>query len=225
MLIPTSDFFTANFLFKGETIETFTIPHVMPSQVHGNKILVVDAKTPGEFFLPSRPEADGILLTVPGVQASLRFADCAPVMLWGTSPDWVMILHSGYKGTVLNISREGLELVSRIFGEASSREAFAWVGPCIGREYFRKSDDEWTLRGIESFHRDNFDVKGENIYFDLAGEIRCQLLDYGLRSRRVALSGIDTLKDERCYSYRKGDVHERMTLWARTGSRHCKTWR
>ena len=214
MLIPTSDFFTANFLFKGETIETFTIPHVMPSQVHGNKILVVDAKTPSEFFLPSRPEADGILLTVPGVQASLRFADCAPVMLWGTSPDWVMILHSGYKGTVLNISREGLELVSEIFGNESSRQSSAWIGPCIGREYFRKSNDEWTTKGIETFHSGNFDIdgEGEKVYFDLAAEIRCQLLDCGLRSQRIALSGIDTLKDERCYSYRKGDVLERMTL-------------
>lgn len=206
MFISTPGFFTANFFMKGETVETFPIPHVMPSQVHGKKILVVDEGTLSEFSLPSRPEADGVLLTVPGVQASLRFADCAPVMLWGS--DWVMILHSGYKGTVLGISREGLELVK---GEAS-----AWIGPCIGREYFRKLDDEWTKKGIESFHRENFEIKGENVYFDLAGEIRSQLLDAGLNDERIILSGIDTLKDERCYSYRKGDIRERMTLIVRT---------
>ena len=215
MLISTPEFFSANFLLKGETLETFSAPHVMPSQVHGNKILVVDEKTLSKFSLPSRPEADGVLLTVGGVQASLRFADCAPVMLWGTEPDWVMILHSGYKGTVLGISSEGLRLVSNIFGQTSSREAFAWVGPCIGREYFRKSYDEWTLRGIESFHRENFDVDGGNVYFDLAEEIHCQLLDSGLSDERIILSGIDTLKDDRCYSYRKGDIHERMTLAVR----------
>ena len=213
MLISTQKFLTADFLMKGETFEpSRSIPHVMPTQVHGKNILIVDDETLSGFSLPSRPEADGIFLTVPGVQASLRFADCAPVMLWGTEPDWVMILHSGYKGTVLGISREGLRFVGKIFGKEAQREAFAWIGPCIGREYFRKSCDEWTIKGTGVFHRENYDVEGGNVYFDLAGEIRSQLLDEGLSDERITLSGINTLKDNRCYSYRRGDIHERMTL-------------
>ena len=205
MIIETPGFISANFFMRDETVNAGSLPHVMPSQVHGKNILIVDADTLPEFSLPSRPEADGILLTVPGVMASLRFADCAPVMMWGAS--WVMILHSGYKGTVLNISREGLGLVG-----GSVSEAHAWIGPCIGRGYFRKAHDEWTVRGMDAFHPENYDVDGENVYFDLAGEIRCQLLDAGLSEGSITVSGIDTLKDSRCYSYRRGDVHERMTL-------------
>ena len=129
-------------------------------------------------------------------------------MIWGKS--WVMILHSGYKGTVLNISREGLRIVRDIYGDVS--DSFAWIGPCIGRGYFRKFGDEWTARGIEVFHRKNYDFEGQNVYFDLAGEIRCQLIGEGISDANITISGIDTLKDERCYSYRRGDVHERMTL-------------
>lgn len=209
MRITTNDFISADFFIKGETVTlNDSIPHVMPSQVHGKKILVVDSETLPEFSLPSRPEADGIFLTVRNVQASLRFADCAPVMLW--SNQWVMILHSGYKGTVLNISREGLNLTDKNFSEIN-----AWIGPCIGREYFRKIGDEWTTKGIESFHRENFDINGENVYFDLAGEIQSQLIDCGVDKKRIVLSGIDTLRDKRCCSYRRGDVHERMTLAVR----------
>ncbi|MBQ9573983.1 MAG: polyphenol oxidase family protein [Synergistaceae bacterium] len=215
MHILTPEFITANFFMKGETVEADSLPHVMPSQVHGKNIILVDDETLSEFSLPSKPEADGILLTVPNVRASLRFADCAPVMLWGISPQWVMILHSGYKGTVLNISREGLRLIREIFGGDSVIESHAWIGPCIGREYFRKSGDEWTVKGTGVFHRENYDVKGENVYFDLAAEIRSQLLDEGLSDENIILSGIDTLKDERCYSYRRGDIHERMTLSVR----------
>ena len=208
MRITTNANIAADFFMKGDTLDIASIPHVKPSQVHGKNILVVDAENLPEIALPLRPEADGVLLTVPNVQASLRFADCAPVMIWGIS--WVMILHSGYKGTVLNISREGLRIAREIYGDVS--DSFAWIGPCIGREYFRKSGDEWTVKGIEAFHKENYDIEGENLYFDLAGEIRCQLIDEGLSEGNITLSGIDTLKDERCYSYRRGDIHERMTL-------------
>ena len=201
----------AEFFMRDETPNSDSFPHVMPSQVHGKNILAVDDSNIADCSLPFRPEADGVILTVPDVKASLRFADCAPVMIWDSS--WVMILHSGYKGTVLNISAEGLRIAREIYGEIS--DSCAWIGPCIGREYFRKSKDEWTLRGINSFHRENFSVDGGNVYFDLAGEILSQLLDSGLKRENITLSGINTLKDSRCYSYRCGDIHERMTLQAR----------
>ncbi|MBQ6972491.1 MAG: polyphenol oxidase family protein [Synergistaceae bacterium] len=213
MRIETPGNISASFFMRGETVITDSrLPHVMPSQVHGRNILVADAETVPEISLPLRPEADGVLLTVPDVQASLRFADCAPVMIWGIRPAWVMLLHSGCKGTVLNISREGLRIAREIFGADSVSEAHAWVGPCIGREYFRKAGDEWTVKAVEAFHRENFSADGERVYFDLAGEIRSQLLDAGLSGGNVAVSGINTLADSRCYSYRGGDIHERMTL-------------
>lgn len=209
--IETPENISAEFFMRDETPNAYSFPHVMPSQVHGKNIIVINDTNIAEYALPFRPNADGILLTVPNVTASLRFADCAPVMIWDSS--WVMILHSGYKGTVLNISREGLSIVREIFADVS--ESCAWIGPCIGREYFRKANDEWTERGINSFHRENFSAEGENVYFSLADEITSQLVDEGLRRENILLSGIDTLKDSRCYSYRRGDIHGRMILRVR----------
>ena len=211
LTIPTPENISANFFMRDETPNADSFPHVMPSQVHGKNILVVDALNVSDYALPLRPEADGVLLTVPNVTASLRFADCAPVMIWGDS--WVMILHSGYKGTALNILSEGLRIAREFFGNVG--DSWAWIGPCIGREYFRKSGEEWTLKGIESFHRENFTIAGDRVYFDLAGEICSQLLDGGLKRENIFPSGVNTLTDSRCYSYRRGDVHDRMTLQVR----------
>ena len=115
MLIRTPENISANFFMKGETPGHVSAPHIIPSQVHGKNILVVNASNVSDYALPLRPEADGILLTVPNVTASLRFADCAPVMICGDS--WVMILHSGYKGTALNISGAGLRIAREIFAD------------------------------------------------------------------------------------------------------------
>lgn len=201
MKIATPANIHAEFFMKGEELSGIDgFPLLSPHQVHGREIITVDGTTD----LTAHYEADGVLLRVPGVGASLRFADCAPVLVWGS--DWVMILHSGYKGTVLNISGEGLRL-------AGGRALGAWVGPCIGREYCRDVAEEWTRRGVESFRRENWREDGGKVYFDLAGEISAQLREAG--AGKVTLSGINTLTDERCCSYRRGDLKERMTLYVR----------
>lgn len=221
---------------KGENFaDTGETPQIAPSQVHGKNIIHVDDKNFLNYALPKRPEADGILLTTRKAEALLRFADCAPVMLW--AEHWVMILHSGYKSTTLNISGEGVKLIRRVFGENgelgkngknSVKNLCAWIGPCIGRDnYSRNINDPWTVSGLKAFHRENYyekddrdeknekdekDKKNGRIYFDLAGEIRAQLLDCGLDEKNIKLSGIDTFTSSDCYSYRRGDIKERMTL-------------
>ncbi len=209
------EFLRADFFMRNESQEGIdNLPRVAPSQVHGANIIHVDDANFGEYILPARPEADGVLLTAAEAGASLRFADCAPVMLYGKC--WVMILHSGYKGTVLNISGRGLELVRKIYGEEAVKDSCGWIGPCIGREnYCRDISDEWTQRGLTSFHRENFDERDGKIYFDLAGEIKSQLIDGGLNEENITLSGIDTFTDSRCCSYRRGDLKERMMLYVR----------
>ena len=121
-----------------------------------------------------------------------------------------MILHSGYKGTVLNISGKGVKLF-----DEPAENLHAWVGPCIGREnYCRDINDEWTQKGLEAFHKKNYDIKEneEKIYFDLADEIKSQLLEKNLAEENIFLSGVDTFINSNCYSYRRGDKTERMTL-------------
>ena len=213
MRIATPEYLCAQFFMKGEPVEMCDdLPVVAPSQVHGSEVIRVNAENFSRYALPEKPEADGVLLTTSRAGASLRFADCAPVLLWGSG--WAMILHSGYKGTTLNITARGLELVGEEFGAAAVREAHAWIGPCIGREHYcRDILDEWTQKGLDSFHAQNFDERAGKIFFDLAGEIHAQLVDAGLSRENITLSGIDTYIDEECYSYRSGDKTERMTLY------------
>ena len=213
MKIPAPDFLQAHFFMKGENAAGLDdFPRVAPSQVHGSEILHVNAENFARYALPAKPQADGVLLTTSHAGASLRFADCAPVLLWGRG--WTMILHSGYKGTVLNISARGLELVRSLYGVDAVKDSCAWVGPCIGREHYcRDISDEWTQKGITSFHAANFADRDGKIFFDLAGEIHSQLLDTGLHNKNITLSGIDTYINEECYSYRRGDKTDRMTLY------------
>ncbi len=215
MIIDTPDFLRARFFMRDESLEGIDdLPRVAPHQVHASRILHVTDGNFGDYALPSRPEADGVLLTTTRAGASLRFADCAPVLLWGEG--WSMILHSGYKGTVLGITGEGLGLVRGLYGDEAVRGAHAWVGPCIGREeYCRDIDDEWTQRGLKSFDPENYDIRGGKVYFDLAAEIVKYFIIAGGDEGNITLSGINTYTEQKCYSYRRGDKTGRMTLYVK----------
>ena len=212
MIIKTPDFLQAEFFMRDEKINFSDLPLIAPLQVHADKILIIDDSNINQFSTPGHPEADGIFLRTSKAEASLRFADCTPVLIFGENS--AMILHSGYKGTVLKIAAKGVKLFND-FGE-KSENLHAWIGPCIGQAHYARNlfNDEWTLKGKEIFHAENF-IENENekkIYFDLAGEIKTQLKESGLDEKNINLSGIDTFENLDCYSYRRGDKIERMTL-------------
>lgn len=192
-------------------------PLVAPRQVHGVRILKADP----EAALPAHVEADGVLLTRSDLDASLRFADCAPVLLLPSEEcarrhgPWALILHSGYKGTVQNIARSGLLGVERSMGRGATASASAWIGPCIAGRSYPRTLEEWTQRGLSTFHPDNVERVGQSFYFDIAGEIRRQLAECGVPEERIHVAGMDTASDGRCYSYRGGDREDRMFLHLR----------
>ena len=206
---------------------------IAPKQVHGTTVLeaVAENSICVESVLSGSAapdvEADGILFDAGeagklGVEASLRFADCAPVVvapsrewceLYGTP--WVLMMHSGYKGTVLGIVGAGLEKARARYGATALDGAWAWVGPCIGGANYPRDREEWTLRGLEKFRATNVKSDGEKVFFDMVGELRLQLMDAGITEGSIFLSGIDTYeRADLCYSYRSGERERRMFLWA-----------
>jgi len=192
-------------------------PLLAPRQVHGVDIL----EAAPSWALPARPEADGILLVSCDVEASLRFADCAPVLIlpseeWAKENcPWALLLHSGYKGTVQNIVRAGLRKVEQAMGGEAAASASAWVGPCIGGKDYPRTLEEWTERGLAAFHPENVQELDGHYYFDLAGEIQRQLLECGLAPQNIFVSGLNTAETPECYSYRRGDKTDRMMLHVR----------
>lgn len=188
-------------------------PLMAPKQVHETRAL----KGYLHEFLPYRPAADGVLLTAHEQEASLRFADCAPVVVASKENRWLLLLHSGYKGTVRNIVGDALTPLIQTYGVSAMRSAYAWVGPCIRRDHYpRDTTDEWSQKGLACFAPENTLLKGEKTYFDIPGQILAQLKDCGLQQERIFDIGIDTLDSRAfCYSYRGGDLEDRMFLWAR----------
>lgn len=190
------------------------MPIVMPSQVHGTEICSASV----DIALPKQVEADGVFLSDASVVGALRYADCAPILLASADPHpWMMVLHSGFKGTDANILSKALDRAAHDMGDLDPLRIFAWIGPTICADHYdRKIDDPSTLSAISRWHERNFCVKGSAVAFDIKGEIRSQAEDKGIPSENIFTFPLCTAcRNDLFYSYRRGDKRARHALFAK----------
>lgn len=186
-------------------------PLVAPRQVHG--VSIIDASE--RAALPTRPDADGIFIHEGCTAlASLRFADCAPVVVASAGAEpWMAVLHSGFNGTLLNISAAAL---GRFWNGRENAKIWAWIGPCIGGCcYSRHVDDPATRNALAEFSSECVDDRDGLIFFDLGGEIRRQLSGCGVPDENIYdYCGCTRCENGLFYSYRAGDEEKRNFLLA-----------
>ena len=186
-------------------------PLVAPHQVHGVKII----KASESEALPARSEADGVFIGAAcRALASLRFADCTPVVIACAADEpWMAVLHSGFKGTLLNISSEAL---SRFGRKCDARRTWAWIGPRIGSCcYSRREEDPVTQVALAKFSPEHAEARDGLVFFDIGGEIRRQLASCGVPEENIFdFGGCTRCESGLFYSYRSGDEEKRNFLLA-----------
>lgn len=188
-------------------------PTLSLKQVHGDRILDEETIAEGDI------EGDGVFLQREGVISTLQFADCYPVFLSCDSPcPWRLSLHSGFAGTTLNVVASAANFLKRQ-GVNDFSPVMAWVGPGIGRCcYSRRLDDSHTTRAMSVLdpHRYRVIPQLGEVYFDLAGIIKGQLTSAGIPDYNIAVADTCTACGETCcFSYRRGDIRDRMVLFSR----------
>ena len=185
---------------------------VAPYQVHGTHII----PSSSSFALPLRPEADGVIInSASDSMASLRFADCSPVVIASDSPEpWMLLLHSGFAGTSKNIVGSSLSAISGWDAVSMGKRTLAWIGPSICKRcYSRKKDDPSTLNALNTFSPENFSEKNGMVHFDIRGEIRSQLMQRGLPYDNIyAVEDCTCCDNDFYYSFRAGDGKSRIFL-------------
>jgi len=102
-------------------------PFITAQQVHGNRIGVVDRpKMADECF----DECDGVITNQPGVALGIYVADCCAVYLIDPVRQAIGLVHSGRKGTELDIVGRAIERMGDRFG-TSPADLIVQLSPCI----------------------------------------------------------------------------------------------
>jgi len=128
-------------------------PFVTAEQVHGNRVATVD-----RLFAADRcfADCDGLITDQPGVCLGIYAADCCAVYLIDPLRKAIGLVHSGRKGTELDITGCAIELMSERFGSVPEN-LILQLSPCIrpphyeidfAAEIVRRA----TERGVQQIH-------------------------------------------------------------------------
>jgi len=163
---------------------------------------------------PAVLRGDGLMADVPGVMLGVQVADCVPVLVADVRRRAVAAFHAGWRGTLARIVERGIGRMRLRYG-SRPEDMVAVVGPSIGAccysvgEEVRSQFESQFAYAPELFSEvyDSDPVRerypllfmtarapghsniGPQIHLDLWEANRRQLLDAGLRPRRITVIG------------------------------------
>jgi len=100
--------------------------YVMAEQTHGAGVAVVQSRDAGKVF----PLVDGLITREKNLTLVIRVADCGPVWMHCGRTGAIGLVHSGRKGTDLDVVPAAIRKMKEEFG-SEPKEMLALLGPCI----------------------------------------------------------------------------------------------
>lgn len=178
---------------------------VFGEQVHGTNVYLADGKDNGKSLARENRirGTDGLITTTPGVTLVTFHADCAPVFIFEPSIKAAALLHSGWKGTLLDIASNALTELKKLPGFDTGRVE-AVLGPSIGYCCFEADEDVYRLFR-EKYGNGTFysHISGSKWKIDLKGIIKMRLAEEGVDDKNIHDSGICTkCRNDLFFSYR-----------------------
>jgi len=176
-------------------------------QVHGSEIFRIgdSNEVPDDMRDPKAlPRADGLVTGVASVPVGVLVADCCCLLMASSDGRAVGAFHAGWRGTFEGLAAKAVEAFREEFSMPANRLR-VWIGPAICGECYETGEDLWT----QFRERWGEDWVLSNPYrVDLRGLNRSQLIQAGVPSEAIELSGLCTLESSLCFSHRRRDRPE-----------------
>lgn len=183
-------------------------PLSQAQQIHGSKIVKAKAGTVASG-------ADG-LFSFDKTPLSVRSADCIPILLCDQKGNFSCAIHSGRRSLLGKIISKSLKKILQKY-ELNPLDIKVFLGPHIRVKNYSISDLDAKAAEKVGFKKYLY-YKNNRKYFDLTSCALGELEKIGISRDNITDCDIDTFKDERFFSSRKGGAKRPavfMTIFAR----------
>ncbi|HZK32883.1 MAG TPA: peptidoglycan editing factor PgeF [Tissierellaceae bacterium] len=191
-------------------------------QVHGTDIKIINNQS---RKLVSNENYDGLITNKRGIALCTYHADCAPIYFYDKNKKVIGLAHSGWKGSLNNISRSMILIMKGKYG-SKVEDILVAIGPSIGDCCYEVKEDVASM--FEEIFLNDFNnrviIKRENrIYLNLWEANRINLLKLGIKKENIILSEICTSCNiNEFFSYRKEKGTKNRMIAAITLRRQTK---
>lgn len=177
---------------------------ILMEQVHSDQIKILeenDLKT-NRISQPILG-VDGLITNVPNIFLAVKTADCIPILLWDETKNVIAALHSGRKGTELNIVGKAVKILVQTYN-CNVADIKVELGAAICESCYpvdQKTFDEFvSITEIEqTFSK-----------LDLKKVVKLKLKESGIPEENIFDQQICTKENSRYFSYRENKATERQ---------------
>jgi len=161
-----------------------------PVQVHSNRVIQVS--TAG-----SVNSADGLITRNPDIVLSIVTADCLPLFIWDELRQTRALVHAGWRGVTGKIVTETLNQLKLM--DVTPETLTVVAGPSVHMKNYEVNSDVADL-----FSPGNkVQTDQGKWHVNLFGAVRDELISFGGQEENILDSGICSVEDKRCHSYRR----------------------
>lgn len=163
--------------------------------IHGKEVAFVHKDSPKEI-----PDVDSLMTNESHVPLMMRHADCQVAFFFDPFKKVIACVHSGWRGSVLNIYKETIQRMEHVFGSQVA-DLIVGIGPSLGpwMSEFKNYKKELP----EPF----WDFQIQDNYFDFWAISEWQLRQAGIASHHIEMARICTVENEHdFFSYRRDRI-------------------
>ncbi len=201
-----------NFEIAATELGTSSAKMVLTNQVHETNVVCVDSSDCGNgiLFENKFQSADALICAAPGVVISAFYADCVPVLLLDKKGKAIASVHSGWRGTVGDITGCAIDKMINKY-QSAPEDILVAIGPAIGVCHYEVSFD--VADAFLKRYSDAVVIKRDGgFYVDMRKAITESVEKRGVPYENITVSDIctycnsDTLFSHRATGGRRGNM-------------------
>lgn len=180
---------------------------VCASQTHSanvHKVTPADKGRGAEVGATAIPDTDALYTTEPNLLLCSFTADCVPVIFWNETSGLIGVIHSGWQGTVKEITLKVFEHFKKVEG-CKPGDFHVQIGMALSQEKFEVDEDVY-VRFKALGYADEFMYFNEatnKYHIDNQKTVEKQLKLAGIPEERIAIDRTCTYLSPDGFSYRQ----------------------
>jgi polyphenol oxidase len=171
--------------------------YVFASQVHGNRVAVVNDEDRGKGAFDRSSylsDVDAMVTNRKGICIVTQAADCVPILFYDPKKKVIGAAHAGWKGTVAKISSEMVKIFVAEFDSKPS-DLVVGIGPSIGPCCYEVGDEVVSLVNEKFGSPNGLIIENDKFVkpvFNLWEANRRTLIEAGVNPDNIELAGLCT---------------------------------
>ena len=169
---------------------------IFMNQVHKDNIVKIDEKNINLFVSREKlvKETDAIITNLKNIPLVVQTADCVPIILYCSESNSIAAIHSGWRGTVQNITEKTINAMIKEYN-ANPSKMYAYIGPYIALKDYEVGEEV-------AIHFKNKTIINNKWHIDNGLEVKEQMIKCGILENNIELSNLNSY-DDNFYSYRR----------------------